>query len=421
MAGLKSAALRQTPHDPEFEALDAGAAVTLAVAAINREFLTTNDLSEQTIEKAQNEGAVSFGHMALRPLPGGWQSASADDFVEASVDAAESWLFDAYAKAEVDASAKAEDASKIANDLAPVASRAMLRYSIQHGLNDLWNQCYWEGWQLTQDGTKLVWAPSDRELATRLEAARIRQSENFMNFPFIDMSAWAAMSPEQRQRRALPRTVTGVSTGRRKIRVGRPSCLSRRPPQFLVERAGLEGSYLNFFLDRTFPNENRFTCRFILQAWHVILDLALVLARSQQRHRPFSLEGARRMALLVSRKELLDVLMRALGVDDSTADAVITFLTFKPKASGDKGHRGLWAAPIVPIPGEDKLALALSVLAVSNPLRKAEAWLERGESTTLFLRARAVTSMRGSTVGKSARRSRRMAIATEVGRISALR
>jgi hypothetical protein len=368
---VQSTLLRQTPQDPEFEALDVDATVTLAIAAINREFMTAVDLSEEMMKEA--EGAVSFGHIALRPLRAGstGQSLSADDAIEAAVDAAESWLFDGYAKA--------DGTVKVANDLGPVAARAMRRYSIQRGLNSQWNHCYWEGWRLTPHGDELVWTPSDGELATRLEAARIRQSENFMNYPFIDISAWAMMKPEQRRTLTLPRTVTEVSNGsRRKIRVGRPACRSRRPPHFLIERGGLEGSYLNFVLDRKFPKENRFTCRFVLQAWHVILDLALALAKTQQRHGPLSLEGARGMALLVSRKELLSVLTSALAIDEDTADAVIAFLTFKPKVSGDKGHRGLWAAPIVPIPGEDRLALALPALAASNPLRKVEAWLEKG-------------------------------------------
>lgn len=369
----ESLALRHASKDQEFEDLDAGATVTLAVATINREFLTTDDLSGEMMEEAQKDGAIAFGHMVLRPLRTGatGQSVSAEQAVEATVDAAESWLFDGYGKA--------KRAAKIANDLAPVAFRAMRRYSIQRGLNDLWNLCYWEGWRLTWEANKLVWTPSDRELATRLEAARIRQSENFMNYPFIDMSAWTAMKPEQRQMWALPRTVTEVSTGRRrKIRVGRPACRSRRPPQFIIERSGLEGSYLDFLVDRKFPKENRFTCRFILQAWHVILDLALALAKSARQQGPFSLEDARKMALLVSRRELLDVLMKALDVNENTADAVISFLAFRPKVSGDKGNRGLWAAPIVPIPGENRLALALPALAVSNPLRKVEAWLEKG-------------------------------------------
>jgi hypothetical protein len=89
-------------------------------------------------EKAHGEGAMAFGHIAGRPLRSGTtkQSVTADEVSEGSGDAIESWLFDAYAKV-------GEGAGS--GDLASVALRAMARYSVQHGLNDIWNQGLWEG------------------------------------------------------------------------------------------------------------------------------------------------------------------------------------------------------------------------------------------------------------------------------------
>jgi hypothetical protein len=371
--GAQSAAYRAIPPDPQFDALDSSTAVTLAIATINREFLATNSLSAEMMKEAHRQDAVAFGHIVARPLRAGMtmQSLTADEAIEGTVDAAESWLFDAYARV---------GQSTVPPDLAPLAFGAIGRYGIQHGLNDIWNQCLWEGWRLTQENNKILWFPSDRPLATKLQAALIRQAENFMNYPFIDMTAWAALSPEGRQKRTLARTVIEASVrGRRKLRVGRPSCRSRRPPIFLIERGGLEGSYLNFLLDTPFPKERRFTARSVLEAWAIILDLSRALAKELRGVDTLSLGEARRFALLVSRSELLDVLTRALSIDESTGEALIQFLTFAPKmAAGAKGHRGLWAAPLVPIPGEDRIALALPALAVSNTLRKAEAWLERG-------------------------------------------
>jgi hypothetical protein len=369
----ESMALRDLPKDPDFEALDAATTVMLAVATMNREYLTAEELSGESIKAAHEKGAVSFGHILLRPLreASTRQSISADDAIQAAVDAGESWIFDGYRKA----GGTARDDL----DLARVAARAMRRYSIQRGLNDLWNQSYWEGWRLTNLGDKFTWAPSNRSLATRLRAGLIRQSENFMNYPFIDMAAWVAMDPEARRARALPRTVVGISSGhRRKIRVGRPTCRSRKPPAFLVERGGLEGSYLEFLLDRPFPNEERFTCRRLVQAWHVILDLALALSISPRSEGGWPRKAAEKMALIISRPQLVRILSEAMAVDASTADAAVAFLTFKPKTGPVKGHRGLWSAPIVSVPGGDDVALVLPVLASSNPLRKAEAWLEKG-------------------------------------------
>ncbi len=132
-------ALRQAPRDPEFEALDAGTSVTLAIATVNREFLTAGDMALEMMTGAQEDDAISFGYLTARPLPAGpgGQRVSFDDVTEAAGDSVESWLFDAWAKP--------GNGGEIANNLAPIAARAMHRYSIQHALNDFWNQCCWKG------------------------------------------------------------------------------------------------------------------------------------------------------------------------------------------------------------------------------------------------------------------------------------
>ncbi len=84
------------------------------------------------------------------------------------------------------------------------------------------------------------------------------------------------------------------------------------------------------------------------------------------------------MALIVRRGELVNVLIDALSIDESSAAAVIDFFSFRAKVAGETGHRGLWAAPLVPVPGKDAFGLALPVLVASAPLRKVEAWLEKG-------------------------------------------
>jgi hypothetical protein len=65
------------------------------------------------------------------------------------------------------------------------------------------------------------------------------------------------------------------------------------------------------------------------------------------------------MAMLISRPRLVGLLREALAVEQETADAVVAFLTFKPKTRPEKGHRGLWSAPLVPVPGSSDIALAL--------------------------------------------------------------
>jgi len=77
--------------------------------------------------------------------------------------------------------------------------------------------------------------------------------------------------------------------------------------------------------------------------------------------------------LCVSRAELLETLKQALGYENALADSVIEFLTWSPST-----YKGLWGAPLIPIPNEDRFALAQNVLSTTNFVRLAEIWLTRG-------------------------------------------
>ncbi|MEG3087720.1 hypothetical protein [Sphingomonas sp. PB4P5] len=92
-------------------------------------------------------------------------------------------------------------------------------------------------------------------------------------------------------------------------------------------------------------------------------------------------EEARALALMASRPAICDAVRQVVRVSESDADAIVKFLTFQFQTGGTKkeaGNKGLWAAPLVPIPGTDDMALPLPVLTTSNPARRAEAWLEKG-------------------------------------------
>ena len=371
----QSRCLRENFDMSNLNALGGRLSTILAIATLNREYVTADDLAQEAMTHASDSGALAMDHLADQPLAGGYpgQQVSSSAYIEAAIDGAESWLFDALRLP--------VNGDEPPADLAPLAILGAQRYSIQHALNDMWNQAAWEGWHLVAgDEDALVWSPSDKKLATLVDACRVRQESNFMNYPWIDMSAWVAMKPEGRQRLALKRSVVEVSTrkGRRRIKVARPSCLSRRPPLFVIERGGLEGCYLARFLDRTFPSDVRITCRLLLQAWHVIHDLVQLLMKPLPRPTSLNPAEVERLALLVARRELVSVVSRALDVDEEAAKLLIEFLSFKPRAKGDKGNRGLWAAPVVPVPGTDLLAFALPALATSNAIRKCEAWMERG-------------------------------------------
>lgn len=269
-----------------------------------------------------------------------------------------------------------------------LAARTIRHDSIQYGLNSIWKQCLYEGWRPALTDGVTVWGPADIESDRLLEATRIRRSENFMNFPHIDQTTWPMMDRDRRRARTLPRTVVEATAAKRwRVKVGRPDCLSKAVPPYVTERAGLEGCYLSFFLDMPLPKLPGRNCRDLLAAWHVILDLALLLAKELRSMTTLTSTNVRRTSLRVSGAELQRIVREALRVTEQDARGIIEFFTFRPKVAGQKGTRGLWTAPLVPIPESDSYALALPVLAMSNPLQKVEMWLEKGgiDDTTLKL------------------------------------
>ncbi|MDX3965515.1 MAG: hypothetical protein QHD01_02810 [Bradyrhizobium sp.] len=365
-------ALRGLPAEQERDSLDAATETALCVAAMNTEYLTIMELSEDASRQAIEAGALSFGHITGAQFEtGSGQKVDALTMIDTTVDASESWLFD------IDPTKTAVGSET--SDLRPLATRIVKRYSMQYGLNAIWKQCLWEGWRPTPAQGVNLWGPKDVGLAKLLEATRVREAENLMNYPHIDQATWKMMDPEGRRKRALPRTVVQATTSPRwRVKIGRPDCLSKFSPPFVTERAALEGSYLKYFLDHPLPELPGRNCRDLLAAWHVILDLALLLAKQLKGIEALTRRDIKRRSLQVSAAELRRILAESLLMSEQQAGDFVEFFAFRPKLAGQKGTRGLWAAPLVPIPGTDSYALAFPVLANSNPPRKVEMWLEKG-------------------------------------------
>ncbi|TKV71669.1 hypothetical protein FDV58_39320 [Bradyrhizobium elkanii] len=303
-------AFRAQPPDAERDALDPATETALCVAAMNAEYLTVMNLSGQASRDAIAAGALSYGHITGTQFDTGLgQKVDALTMIDTSVDASESWLFDIEPTK--------TRTGVVESDLRALAARTAQRYCVQYGLNSIWKQCLWEGWRPSSMQGFNIWGPQDVELAKLLEATRVRQAENLMNYPHIDQAAWKMMGPKDRKNRTLPRTVIQATAIRRwRVKIGRPDCLSKFAPPFVTERAALEGSYLNFFLDHPLPNLSGRNCRDLLAAWHVILDLALLLAKELRAMQTLTLADIRHVSLQVSVAELHRILREALLISE---------------------------------------------------------------------------------------------------------
>lgn len=371
--GLESTSLRPTLNALAINGIAANQSTILAVAMVNKEFAAIEEASYQAGEYAGDSktGPTSIEFLANLPIGSSMQGSylTAPGATEAMIDAIPSWLFDSWNR---------KAGVELAGDMTPHAVEAFSAYGIRFGLSYLWNEALFEGARMIQSPEGPSWVPYDKDLSTMIRAWQARQEANFMNYPYIDMNAWKTITPEQRRRLLRQRTVIGVDKklGRRKIRVAEPSYMSKSPPQLLIELGGLQGSYLAQFLDTALPKFPKLNCELLLRAWSVTTALAEALHRKQSTSVTLNAKGARASALLVSRNELTETFRRALNLESDEARELIQFLTFS--LDRREANKGLWANPIVPIPGEDAFALVLPVLTTSNVLRKAEAWLEKG-------------------------------------------
>jgi hypothetical protein len=372
----EAAAGRISFANPDLAALSAKWSTILAVAAHNREYRTAVELATDEQKRAREAGVLADNALAALRLEGvAGQRLRAADFAQTGADITENWLFDA---------SNATGICEPTRDLAPAALAATLGYSFRKALNSLWNEAWWAGWYFEVDTSGTTrWLPGDREFERLIQAWGMRQETNLMNYPNVDRMCWPKITPDRRRELARTRGVIEVIKTKHKLRfkVASLNYVSRYMPAYKYEKSALDGCYLADFVDSAMPLQPGITVSRLLLAWHIIYDIAKLLTKQAPLLTSLNAEQARKLALTVGRSALCEAVEQGLRVTRDEADALVTFLTFQFQTGGTakaKGNKGLWAAPLVPVPGTDEMVLPLSVLATSNPARRAEAWLEKG-------------------------------------------
>jgi hypothetical protein len=182
----------------------------------------------------------------------------------------------------------------------------------------------------------------------------------------------------------LKRTITGVSrrNGKRRFKIGPVS--GRKPVDRLrvSEHDALERLYTGLFLDESLPKLGAdITCRLLNKAWWLIADLVRLIG--EQAGSPWfdDERGVGRFAFPIGRDELQELLADALEISCDRADAVVEFLTINTADSKELFGRGFWPSPLLPDKARGRLYLIAAPLLIGSPLRRVEAWLERGGLT----------------------------------------
>ncbi|WP_428663062.1 hypothetical protein [Reyranella sp.] len=396
----KFASARSRLTTLELDTLNSKWRILLAVASVNREFRTGKALLREQLE-ADDSDSLILDDLSNKQIRGGaGVPLGVDDANETSIDAIESWIYDAL---------QTPGTSEPTGDLTVTAIKGIRAYTWRKAMNALWNDARHQGWFVEESDAAAFWRPSDHELEKLIAACLQRQQLNLLNFPTVDRQAWPLLSPASRRQLSMPKSV--IEAVRRGVEVnlksGQLPHLSRHLPPFVVEKGGLEGSYLAEFLDTKMPLHQLLTPMLVLRAWHVIRDAAEAIERITPLTTTLDAKSVMTQSLVVQRARLRAALEKSLRIDRNCAETLIDFLVYYPASKDAKGHKGLWAAPLVPIPTTDLIALPLTALLTSNPLRRMEAWLERGGIDD----SNAVTS-RGDQYEASYRKSICEAVAT---------
>jgi len=355
-----------------FAGLTPAEAILLGIAALNLEWRGSRRESERAREDLPKDEPVGFDFFSnIRYANRHGQQMPAADFLEAGIDAMQSWLYDAR---------RIEGGGDTPADLAVVVREAMHFYSLRRVLKNLFDQALHQGHCLVTLAADR-WRPLDPDLAALHQAWLARDEANFMTAPAELRGKWRDLSPAKRRAHGPMRSVVAVREqgGLWQVVVGRLSYLSRLPNSASLDRIGLRDSHMAQFLDMVMPLTSGLTAARLADAWWVLTDIARCVEKRLDLPEQGDFADIRRVACAVSRGELVRALEEALQVPKAHAVEIIDFLTFREKQGGQaKGDRGLWSAPLVPVPDEDTLLLPQPVFEIGTSLYRLEAWLEKG-------------------------------------------
>jgi hypothetical protein len=375
--GEKARVLYET-RPVRFPELGPSDAVILAIAVLNREYriLSVNARNAGAAVAAERPITLDhFSNVRFENVHG--QSMSSGDFIESAIDALDAWLFDARRCLPIVAAPPP--------DLGEMVEPLIRFYAMRHILKRLYDKALHLGHFLNDDG---IWVPRDRGLATLHQAWFARAQAVFGAAPAQLLSAWSDLPKPERLRWGLAKSVTDARRGRHgiQLKVQRLTYLSKRAPHQALVRIGLRQSYVADFLDQRLPLAPLLTAALIEDGWWVCRDAGRALAAAAGRS-PAEVRTTGQYANAIQRGELVGAVGTALEIEDDTADSLVSFLTYgeaprrrpgEAVSESDHGWRGLWTAPLVEVPHQERLLLPSAVFEHCAPLFRVEAWLEKG-------------------------------------------
>lgn len=353
--------------------------VRLLAAFANQQYLTLRTKLLKGLKAQKRAGGILDLDRAQQLFVEGadGQEMTPDDLVTYLVDSLPHWLFHIWKVADNAPSDEPERAIDF-------AARASHIASLEHSLRTLWLNALWTGTGLYKDGDALIDTPRDRSLAERWFIFDQRQMMLMMAEHYTDAGAHIVARGKLRPVvPVIPRTVIRMErppSGKRKFVTGRAAGAKSEQRDHVSERDMLERLYTGLFLDETLPKfpGGTMTCRELSGAWWVLSDLARIAADDLDGSWMGDDKAVDRFALTVERKALAAIFADCLGTDSERALQIVDWLTCDPENTSRMFAKSLWSEPLLPEPGSERRHIVLAPLLVGSPVKRVEAWMERG-------------------------------------------
>jgi hypothetical protein len=371
----------------QLNGLSKASSVQLIAALSNRQYCLAAAKAGKAARRAGRDGPQHMDMLVDLQIYSGPtlnQTSNVDSIIETVVDTFPHAYFYALKRPDTETTVPEQELVLRALNLGSASS-------LERSLRYLWQDCLWNGRVPEPVGDAFEFRPLDAEDQERWQAWVIREQSLQTQESFAHGLMFGG-EEEPTVERAVTRTIVGFDQRPgQKYRpiIVRSKRWSSRQRANAMRWLGLSRSYLAPFMDVPLENaDGPLSIRTLLKAWWVLSELCdVLLADLPAINKLASREAMRKQALGVKRTLLVDVLCRALEVDDTVATAIIEFLLVQTKDISRLFNRSLWGNPLLTAPNGEKLYLIAPVLAAGNPIRAAEYWLEQGGvSNSLQLR-----------------------------------
>lgn len=379
--GREIASLRATHAASLVENMSRSGGLRLLAAIANQQYLTLMGKVTAANKARRGKGPVHLEQLHQAPVVNvAGQGMTGDDHATSLTDALPHWLHHIMALPD-------DGACHTPDKPGQVAAKAIMTCSIERGLRDLWMEALWSGHWLSSENGTMLHQPADLPSSERWFIWELRHQALLAQEMFLDMGANIVAAGQLAPAApVLEQTVRNIYRGRdgkRRFRLG--AVTGHKPIDHIrvSEHDALDRLYTGLFLDEPLPAlaPHEIDCRLLNRAWWLVADLVRMLGGQAGKPVFNDDRGVGRFAFAIGRDELQALVAEALAIAGERAGTIVDFLTIDSNDGTSLFGRGFWPAPFLPDPPRGRLYLLAAPLLVGSPLRRVEAWLERGGLT----------------------------------------